>query len=274
MSSGIAATGGMQFMPYPGSIATYVGYFIAKPLAFVPGTDFYYSNPSFALGAYFIQKFSGMSFEEYLKKNIFDIVGLKNTYYDPYNGKFVLDRQRTREYYNYIDPNTGELVGVGTCSSEFDTGSASGAGGLVSTQDDEAALYYTLFNFSDGAFGYPLLTKQSLLSLVLPRTKVPNNDNLYFAQGLFVISNGSSIPPIIQYEGEIMCSHTANIFDMTVAPPVMSQVWSAVRVAYVDQTTLNAAASARDGNFFEVFQSWPQRTSLTELAYQIRRLLS
>ena len=272
MSSGIPNTDGLQFMPYPGAISAFVGYFITTPLLFEPGTQYYYSNPSFMLASYFIQKYSGMSFEAYLRKNIFNVIGLKNTYYDPYNGKYKLDPLRTREYYNFIDPTSGKLVSLGTCSSEFDLGSASGAGGIVSTQDDEATMYYTLFNFTEGAYGYPLVSKESLMSIVKPRTQIGVNSTVYFAQGLFVVSNGSSVPPVIQYEGGIMCSLTANVFDMTVSPPVMSQVWSSVRVAYVNEGTLDEAASAREGNFFAAFNSWPQQTPLPELAWQIRRL--
>jgi CubicO group peptidase (beta-lactamase class C family) len=264
----------LQFMPYPGSIGLYVGWVIQLPLVCIPGTSYYYSNPSFMLGAYFVEKFSGLSFEAYLKQNIYDTLGMTNTYFDPYNGKFSLDPLRTREYYQYIDPVTMQTLSMGTCSSEFDLGSASGAGGIVSDQGDEAILYFSLFNFTNrgkSLFKDP----ESLLSIVRPRTLINSEQNLYYAQGLFVNAESPSevIPEVIQYEGEIICSHTMNYFYAKREPQLMIQLWSAVQVAYVNSTQLFSAMHAREGNFFSVFGSWPHRTSLGSLALSISEMV-
>lgn len=258
----------LQFMPFPGSIALYVGWVIQLPLSCVPGTLFYYSNPAFMLGSYFVEKFSGLSLEKYLKTNIYDVLGMENTYFDQYNGKFSLDPLRTREYYHYIDPETKKTVSVGVCSSEYDLGSASGAGGIVSDQGDEAILYFSLFNFSNR--GKPLFTNpQSLLAIIKPRTLIAGTS--YYAQGLFVIAETASeaIPEIILYEGEIICSHTMNYFYAKRQPQLLVQVWSAVQVAYVNATQLYDAMNARQGNFFDTFNGWPHRASLGSLATSI-----
>ena len=58
---------------------------IAKePLEFEPGTHYWYSLSHDVLGAV-VEVVSGMSFAEYLQKNIFDVCGMANTYmqYDP-----------------------------------------------------------------------------------------------------------------------------------------------------------------------------------------------
>lgn len=270
MSAGLPNTPGYQFLPYPGSIGAFVGMFINVPLLFVPGTQYYYSNPSFMLSAYFIEKFSGVSLEQYLRDNIFRVVGLQDTYYDPYNGKWGLDKKRVGEYFQYIDPNTKELVANGLCSSEYDLGSASGAGGIVSSQRDEAKLYFTLFNFSDpNTMGRPLFTNpMTVIEVVKSRTPI-NGDTFFYAQGLFVSANGQgALPYIIQYEGEIVCSHTLNYFNVSDSPSLV-QVWSSVRVAYASAGEIKNLSSARTGNFFGVFAQLPQRKSLFEISEEI-----
>jgi len=46
---------------------------------FHPGTKYQYSNSGYAVLAKIIEKVSGISFAQYLKKNIFDPLGMKNT---------------------------------------------------------------------------------------------------------------------------------------------------------------------------------------------------
>ncbi len=115
----------------------------------------------------------------------------------------------------------------------------------------------------------------SLLAIIKPRTLINSNQKLYYAQGLFVNADSPSeaIPEVIQYEGEIICSHTMNYFFAKRQPQLMVQVWSAVQVAYVNSTQLNNAMHAKDGNFFNTFGGWPHRTSLGSLALSIADLV-
>ena len=46
---------------------------------FVPGSEYRYSNSGYAVLAMMVEKFSGLSFPEFLKENIFDPVGMTNT---------------------------------------------------------------------------------------------------------------------------------------------------------------------------------------------------
>ena len=62
----------------------YVKSFTNTKLDFEPGKKFSYSNAGFDILADVIAKTSGMSFEEYMKKNIFEPLGMKNsTFYKP-----------------------------------------------------------------------------------------------------------------------------------------------------------------------------------------------
>ena len=49
------------------------------PLAFEPGTQYEYSNTNYRLLAFIIENVSGMKYCDYVKKNIFDKCGMKNT---------------------------------------------------------------------------------------------------------------------------------------------------------------------------------------------------
>ena len=51
----------------------------ADTLYFTPGTKFQYSNTAFCLLALIIEKTSGLSYSDYLKKNIFEPAGMKHT---------------------------------------------------------------------------------------------------------------------------------------------------------------------------------------------------
>lgn len=270
MSSGIDDPLSELYFPYPGSIGLCVGRYLQNPLRFKPGQQFYYSNAGFIFAGYFVEKFSGMKLEDYLSKNIFEPLGLlttdsssssssssPNIYFDPFNGKFDLNENRVVEYFQFINgENKSEVLGVGQCNSEMDLGSINAAGGLVGTQSVERKIYYAMFNFSSERGGKsinPLLSPESTLELVQPRTVIKEGV-YYFGQGLFLMagddhegakekllsaSTPSYLPPTspvqvtrIVYEGEIVCSHTSNVFDMTFSPPVMAQVWSHVIVFY------------------------------------------
>lgn len=53
-----------------------------QQLLFTPFSKFEYSNSNYFLLGYIIEQVSGLSYAEYLKNNIFDPIGLTNTYYD------------------------------------------------------------------------------------------------------------------------------------------------------------------------------------------------
>jgi D-alanyl-D-alanine carboxypeptidase len=53
-----------------------------QPMEFAPGTKFNYNNSGYVLLGAIIEKVSGMTYEEFLQKNIFDPLGMKDSYYD------------------------------------------------------------------------------------------------------------------------------------------------------------------------------------------------
>lgn len=56
-----------------------VASFKDRPLAFAPGTNWAYTNTEYYLLAYIIEKLSGQTYADYLQKNIFRPLGMKNS---------------------------------------------------------------------------------------------------------------------------------------------------------------------------------------------------
>jgi CubicO group peptidase (beta-lactamase class C family) len=105
-----------------------------KQLEFTPGEQFKYNNSGYFLLGYLIEKVSGKSYEQYLKENIFEPLGMQNTGYD--HNKEVL-KNRAAGY---------TLAGKNLENAEFiDMTVPGGAGALYSTVEDlyiwDRALY-------------------------------------------------------------------------------------------------------------------------------------
>ena len=70
--------------------------FIDKPMMYPKGQRFQYNNTGYILLAGIIEKVTGMSFDEYLRQNVFDVCGMDST------GYFELDRLPARCANSYI----------------------------------------------------------------------------------------------------------------------------------------------------------------------------
>ena len=70
--------------------------FIDKAMMYPRGEKFQYNNTGYVLLAAIIEKISGMDFDAYLKKNIFDVCGMDST------GYFEMDRLPSKCAHNYI----------------------------------------------------------------------------------------------------------------------------------------------------------------------------
>ena len=204
----------ITFLPYSGSFSKYISTFINVPLTFKPGTEYAYSNMNFVLASYFVEKLSGLSFSQYIQKNILDIIPLENTFFDPWDGQFGVNQDRVDEYLLYKqsdDPFNN--VAIGICRPYMNLGMMGGAGGMVSSNTDLHKWYTNLFNKSK-AIPSVFKTKESRKALLYPYAKVTTGDknDLYYTQGLIVrYDNISDIswPNEILYSGGTLCSTTA-----------------------------------------------------------------
>jgi len=254
-----------------GSIAQTVGHFINEPLMFKPGSKYHYSNPNFILATYFVEKYSGMTFRDYLQTHILSRVdggGLNHTYFDYFNEALQFNPRRVSQYFKYYDEaSAGELLSVGKDVVQLDLGVAAGTGGIISTMDDERMFWYALFNKTTK--GYPLLaTEASQRAILSPfsfvgRGSIPldNNGTLpiwsYYGQGIGVICDEEKCPSgprWIQYAGGTFTCITANFMDYTIY--AMTQVWTSTLVMVMPRDTFEAKQKSQTGLVGEMINEW------------------
>jgi CubicO group peptidase (beta-lactamase class C family) len=113
-----------------------------RPLSFTPGAREQYSNTGYALLAAVIEKVSGTTYDEYLRDNILNPLGLKNT-------GFLLpnfDPKRLAHGYRN-DEDQGTMMSK-PHATDGPYWNLRGNGGMLSTLDDMHTFYKALFETS------------------------------------------------------------------------------------------------------------------------------
>jgi len=117
------------------------------PLSFSPGSKWEYNNVNFCLAALVIEKLSGISYRDYIKKNIFGPAKMKNSFV-PLDRK--IKSQNQIELYTYPNFYSTDLVNTKTLKEPFliyEKSNFYGSGGIVSTALDLQKYQKALFNF-------------------------------------------------------------------------------------------------------------------------------
>lgn len=121
-----------------------------------PGSKWRYGSEGLHVAAYLVEKYSGMSYADFLKKRIFEPLGMKDTY-------FMLKdvpKDRLVEHYRRGQGETEWKV-----DRFYDPVYFNPAGGLYSTAQDMFHFYQMMLN--DGTYqGQRLLSKQSVKRLI------------------------------------------------------------------------------------------------------------
>lgn len=130
--------------------------FVDTPLNFEPGTHFCYSL-SHDVAAAIIEVVSGMSFGEYLKKNIWEPLKMENTFF----AKPVNDDVKGLARQNICGPSGVELMEQ-TCNYQLSERYESGGAGLISCTMDYAKLADTLANGGISADGVRILKPETV----------------------------------------------------------------------------------------------------------------
>ena len=126
-ASGVADPPYEQIVTRRLTLSQLVDQFRDRPLLFAPGTESRYSNAGYVLLAAVIERASGMSYEEFLRRNITEPLGLASTFPDPQE-ELVL--QRASGYVPGPPPLGLENVGW------YDMSPLAGSGILLSTVHD------------------------------------------------------------------------------------------------------------------------------------------
>jgi len=127
------------------SLVKIISWFKHKPLEFSPGERYSYSNSNYNLLAYIIEKVSGQPYGEFLRKNIFAPLGMKDTAHDGDPAAIIKNRA-----YGYIPAGARDLENAPPLVWSI----KSGNGSIYTTVDD-------LYKWDRALYGDKLLNKAS-----------------------------------------------------------------------------------------------------------------
>jgi CubicO group peptidase (beta-lactamase class C family) len=127
-----------------------VDIFRDRPLEFIPGERMSYSNSGYILLGYLLEKVSGETYQDFLQKNIFDPLGMKDSGYDS-NSSIIPKRA------SGYSPGPGGQKNADYVHMSMPFS----AGALYSTTED-------LLRWEQGLFDGKLLSKESLSKMITP----------------------------------------------------------------------------------------------------------
>ena len=198
------------------------------PLVHQPGEKFTYGLNTDILG-YLVEVVSGLSLDQFFRKNIFDPLGMKDTYfYIPKEKQNRLAMLHSDDKTKHVE-NTAEIITVnGTFYRDYpilDGGSFySGGGGLVSTAYDYAIFMQMLLNGGDYN-GKHLLSKNTIRLMTSSQTP---NMGITFGLGFQVVTDAdaaknTSSPGSFSWGGMFASSYWIDPKEKIVAQFVLQQ---------------------------------------------------
>ncbi len=150
-------------------------------LNFKPGTKFEYSNSGFVLLSMIVVKVSRQAFGRFMKKNIFDKLGMKNTLVVNTDTKIIKDRA-----VGYSKDSTGQYR-----IDDYNQ-YTTGAGGIYSNVND-------LYKWDQGLYTNKLV-KRSTLEEAFTRQSLNNGTKIDYGFGWFIGRFKSGMLTGIKYE--------------------------------------------------------------------------
>ena len=142
----------------------------ASPLLFEPGTKIKYSNTGIDIGAAIVEVVTGMKWEQYLKKEVLDPLGMKSTWFWP------TDRQIANkiELYEYKENAPAvwreEMANQQRPYNDSHVFASAGAG-LWTTANDQFKFYKMLMNLGVGENGVRILKEETVKSILACTTR-------------------------------------------------------------------------------------------------------
>ena len=142
----------------------------ASPLLFEPGTSIRYSNTGIDIGAAIVEVVTGMKWEDYLKKEVLDPLGMKSTWFWP------TDKQLKNkiELYEYIENAPAqwreEMANQQRPYNDSHVFASAGAG-LWTTANDQLKFYKMLMNLGVGDNGVRILKEETVKELLACSTR-------------------------------------------------------------------------------------------------------
>lgn len=172
------------------SIKYITEYLADKPLSFDPGTAQEYNNIGFDVAARIIELVSGMEYDQYLKVNLFDKLGMKDTTFVPTEeqwARFISVHNRDENGKPFNGPTTPGSVFANNPKEYFMAG-----GGLASTAEDYSLFAEMLLNGGVGKNGVRILSKEMVDLMRTPcvsKSIMPGNQQ--WGLGVRVVTDDS-----------------------------------------------------------------------------------
>jgi len=142
---------GLEIKQTPYSAKELIDLFKNKSLDFQPGEKYSYSNSGYVLLGYILEKISGKTYDDYIKSNIFDELGMTYSYYD--NSTSII-KNRAKGY--DLD-STYKLVNAAYLNTSFPYS----AGGIIMTVRD-------YFKWHEGLLTNQLIKNETLQKALTP----------------------------------------------------------------------------------------------------------
>ena len=147
----------------------------ASPLRFEPGTDIRYSNTGIDIGAAIVEVITGMKWEQYLKKEVLDPLGMKSTWFWP-TDKQISKKIELYEYKENAPAEWREEMGNQQRPYNDSHVFASAGAGLWTTVEDQLKFYKMLMNLGIGENGVRILKEETVKSILAVSTRPEEMD--------------------------------------------------------------------------------------------------
>ena len=166
------------------SLQEIIATFKNRPLDFAPGTKWSYSNNGYMLLGAIIEKVSGVSYPQYLEKNIFKPAGMTETHF---GDDYLLIKNRAASYVY----SRAESRFLNARNDKVET--AYSAGAIQSTAAD-------LFKWNQALQSHRLIKKESL-EKAQTEYKLPNGKGTNYGYGWFIGNIKGS--PLLEHGGNM-----------------------------------------------------------------------
>ena len=142
----------------------------ASPLLFEPGTRVQYSNTGIDIGAAIVETITGMKWEQYLKQEVLDPLGMRSSWFWP------TDKQLKNQIELYSTRRSGPSVWLSENPWEQRPYNdshvfASAGAGLWTTANDQLKFYKMLMNLGVGDNGVRILKEETVKSILATSTR-------------------------------------------------------------------------------------------------------
>ena len=143
----------------------------ASPIMFEPGTGELYSNTGIDIGAAIVEVITGMKWEDYLKQEVLDPLGMKSTWFWPTDKQLKTKIELYETQKDAPAKWVEEMPWQQRPSNDSHVFTSAGAG-LWTTATDQLKFYKMLMNLGLGENGVRIL-KEDTVKNILARTTRP-----------------------------------------------------------------------------------------------------